>query len=434
MEVMLKAIYGNKMGWCVISHEDHEPKQDDQQAGVHRHVMIECCKPFDTKNPRFWDLKGTDGKVFHPHYETPKKKVAVLQYTIKDGNYIQFGTYKTKSSGDLPFDAQSYIESTERKKGYTTEILALEIKKGATIDELNDKYPAAVFRDKRKIEEYTQLCKDIDKRRKVKPQFPGFKVPVTVIQEDPHIIEEVMLDWIPVVDWINNNFLEARRPRQKQLWLWSKEPGLGKSWPFLIMLREFYDIYEWTAEEKQDAEIADADYIVFDDFTGYCTISQLKRLSQMYGTPLPIKMGKRIDFKKNVPLIITSNEPPEEVYKNSNKEHVKSLVDRFQVIEVTTKCNLQLKIVPTPPVPPTQVLPEPEPEPLPQPQPDNEVPEDKEDVSYDSEDEDNHLTNEMRGIHWMQAEEESSEDFEDLSVDSKMEWLRKHSKNLLSKK
>ena len=89
LEVMLtklKEIAGNNYGWCCISAEDHEERENDSNVGVHRHVMQEYnCKKFCTRNPRYWDIEY-NGKTYHPHFEKAQNKVKCLQYVIKDGN------------------------------------------------------------------------------------------------------------------------------------------------------------------------------------------------------------------------------------------------------------------------------------------------------------------------------------------------------------
>jgi len=254
---------------------------------------------------------------------------------------------------------------------------------------------------KRKIQEYVDFTREKKIRQTPKPKFPGFKA-----VRDPQ--------WQKVVDWINKNFMLPREKRQDQLWLWSAQPKLGKSWPFAIQLRDYFNIYEWTSEEKQDDTIKDAQYLLFDDFHGTCTVSMLKRLSQMYGTPVPIKLGKRCDFQQNVPLIITSNDDPEGVFHNTEPNHLNALKDRFTIIEVTTKCKLQLK----PPIEEVQILVPATPPPSP-PQDVMDDLGDKADISEMSDSDDD------------RNEDEHSEFSNEEYSKTKKAWFKKHKKNLI---
>nr|WAE43118.1 MAG: replication associated protein [Cressdnaviricota sp.] len=345
----LKLKYGEKYGWSVISAEDHEPREGDENIGVHRHVNSYCCKRFQTRTARFWDLKGPRDELhahtdqctpqlcnYHPNYKPmdakANTKADVLRYVIKDGTYIVDGMLK-----DAPFSVEAYLESVKTKGGYGFTYLATEIKAGKTLDELDEVIPGFIANHKRKVDDYIVFQQEKKERQRVRPPFPGFKIP-----EDPQ--------WAKVARWINLNFLQPREKRQKQLWLWSREPHLGKSWPFDVTLAPFYALYEWAPGPKQGKELLTCQYILFDDFSGGTTVRDLKRLSQMYGINQDIKFGTITRFDKNVPVIVTSNNMARDVYKNVGAGDVLSLEDRFDSIEVWTKCHLELND-PLPPLP-----------------------------------------------------------------------------------
>jgi len=327
MLIQLKEKYGHKYGWCVISAEDHEERENDANVGVHRHVMIECCKNFETENCKWWDLKYQD-KVFHPHFEPVKNKVKCLQYTIKDDDYIVDGTYK-----ELPFSIETYLEANgSKKQGYGFTYIANEIKKGKTLYELDDVIPGHVLNHKRKIEEYINFQEEKKLAQIKMPTFPGF------------LIEDRMpYDWKRIAEWANENFLKPRAPRQPQLWIWSREPEMGKTYPWAIIMRNYFKCYEWVYGNKQDKSILNADYILLDELKGGITVGELKSLSQMYGMNLDIKYGSITHWGKNVPLIVTSNRPPREIYTKQPNEEMVSLESRFFVINIDEPYHLKVK-------------------------------------------------------------------------------------------
>lgn len=343
----LKRIAGDRFGWAVISAEDHEERENDSNVGVHRHVMQEyTCKKFETRNPRFWDITY-EGKTYHPHFEKVKKKVDCLQYVIKDGNYITDGNYK-----EVPFSVDVYIKSTKTKGGYGFTYMANEIKSGKTLDDLDEICPGHVLHHKRKLEEYTQFQQEKKIRQTVKPKFPGFK------------LTNMPYDWVRVAEWANLNFLEKRKPRQPQLWLWSRQPEMGKTYPWAITLREYYNCYEWIYGPKQSKEMLTCDYILIDELKGGITVTELKSLSQMYGMNLDIKYERPQFFNKNVPLIITSNRPPREIYHKCNNEDMESLESRFIIIEIDEPCHLVVDEELEDTIPVTQILARSPPNPL----------------------------------------------------------------------
>lgn len=328
MVKQLKEKAGDKYGWIVISAEDHESKEGDENVGVHRHVMQEYCeKPYIT-DPAYWHIKW-DGKVYKTHYEAVKNKTKCLKYVIKDGNYIVDGEYKGS-----PFSVEAYLKSTETKKGYCFEFIATELKTGKTIKEINEMAPGFVCNHLAKLTNYKLQLQEWEMQSKVMPCFYGFED-----VEDPA--------WQQVVEWANLNFLKPREPRQDQLWLWGKNFGIGKSYPWLQILNNYFKMYIWESGQKQSMDFSpeNVDYIVLDEFKGQVTVTQLKTISQMYPFKVDRKYGGHVIFggKKNVPLIVTSNFSPEDAYPNVGKTDIDSLVDRFLVVEVKQKCFLKAK-------------------------------------------------------------------------------------------
>nr|WAE42224.1 MAG: replication associated protein [Cressdnaviricota sp.] len=384
----LKEKADDKYGWCVISAEDHEERVTDvtKHCGVHRHAMMEVTKVINIKDCKWWDITW-EGKVYHPHVEAAKTKVKCLQYVIKDGEYIVDGTYK-----ECPFTIDNYLEANKTKTAYGMTYIASELKKGKTIHDLNEVVPGHVLMHKRKIEDYTKLLEE--KKQKLvalsRPPFPGFKMP----HSEP---------WKKVVKWANKNFLEVREPRQKQLFLWSREPEMGKTFPWSNIMREYKTCYEWTYSGKQNAKLLEADYILIDELRGGITVGELKSLSQMYGMNLDLKYADITFWNKNIPLIVTSNRPPREIYHKCSTEDIESLESRFLIVEVQVACHLKVKKPPTVLYPPEEVLVPATPDPL----------EDKQDME-DERIEDEHS-------------EYSNEEY------SKKEWMKKHSKNLIRK-
>ena len=144
-----------------------------------------------------------------------------------------------------------------------------------------------------------------------------------------------------IAKWANDNFMKPRQPRQPQLWIWSRQPEMGKTYPWAIIMRKYFNCYEWIYGPKQGKEILSCDYILIDELKGGITITELKSLSQMYGMNLDIKYGAPTFFNKNVPLIITSNLPPSEIYHKCKKEDLESLESRFLIVNVDEACHLE---------------------------------------------------------------------------------------------
>nr|WAE43120.1 MAG: replication associated protein [Cressdnaviricota sp.] len=325
MQRQIKLKYAAKYGWSVICNEDHEPNAKDNNVGVHRHALIYAKSRFTTQNARFWDI-SYEGKTYHPHYEKLDKaentKVDVLKYVIEDGDYIVDGMLK-----DVPFTIEVYLESVGKKGSYGMTYVAKEIIKGTTMKELVETVPGFVINNKRKIVEFQQLIKEL--YPPVLPKFPGFKD-----------VPDAGQGWQEVVDWTEGNYLQPRTPKQKQLWLWSRTGNVGKSHPWLVTLMKYKRGYQWDYGDKQGSEILNCEYIVMDELKGAVTVHDLKVLTQMMGMPINIKYGNLVQWKLNVPLIVTANRPPHEVYAKVNRDDLTTLENRFEIIEVEDYCEM----------------------------------------------------------------------------------------------
>lgn len=67
--------------YYLISEEKHKDE------GLHIHCFFELKTSFDTSNVNYLDLQF-EGVDYHGNYQIGKKKNALIEYIIKDGNYI----------------------------------------------------------------------------------------------------------------------------------------------------------------------------------------------------------------------------------------------------------------------------------------------------------------------------------------------------------
>lgn len=339
----LKEKAGNKFGWHLIVSADHAENTTDENkhCGVHRHVHEEYSKKPDITNSRHWDIEW-NGKVYHPHVEKVVKRPKHIKYCLDQAtDRIVSGMLN-----GCPVDLDAILQSDEKKQSYGYHWVATQLKEGKSLDDIDDVAQAFVANNKRKLEDYQTFLEQKKERRIVRPMFGGFDDVI-----DPN--------WQQVVLWGNKNFYSGipgkmpnREPRQQQLLIVSKEHGLGKSYPWKFIIREYFQGYDWvTNGHKQSSSIKDCDFILMDEFKGGVTIHDLKELSQMYGVNVPIRYGQDIYFKKNVPLIITSHKTFDEIYtKPEDKDDVASLTSRFLVVHVDTPCYLHASEDVKPPI------------------------------------------------------------------------------------
>lgn len=306
---MAEALPDNPVKWVMLCHEDHAPLEEEEMVdhGVHIHIVFALTKRWKCPaDMEFFD--ALYGK--HPHIQVCRKPQHAIRYAGKDGD---FDTYNV--------DFEAICTALDTKKGYSFEAAANEIKKGTTLEQLWEIAPAFVLREKRKLEECISITESWKRNKIILPRFPGFQK--SSERTDPA--------WQVIIDWANKNFLKPRRKRQKQLWIWSKEFKIGKSWPWAVTLREYFRCYEWNKGDKQAKDLLTCQYILIDELTGGITVGTLKSLSQMMGMMVDIKYGDLTWWNLNVPCIVTSNKPPAEVYKNCAREDIESLESRFKI-------------------------------------------------------------------------------------------------------
>lgn len=324
MTYMEENLPNNPLKWVILSHEDHGPEEGEEDHGVHLHIVFGLTKRWKCPaDMLFFD--GVYGK--HPNIQVCRKPQKAIRYAGKDGDFDCFNV-----------DYEAVCLALDSKKGYSFEAAALHLKAGKTLEELDEISPAFVLREKRKLEDYIQLQEQWKRNKIILPKFPGFQ----------NSLDE---DWQKAVLWANKNFLLPRKHRQRQLWLWSSNFKIGKSYPWAIIMRKYYRCYEWCKGDKQAKDLLTCEYILIDELTGGITVGMLKSLSQMMGMTVDIKFGDITFWNKNVPLIVTSNKPPRDVFKNCAVEDVESLESRFKVVHVLPREFLKEKEVEAQPTP-----------------------------------------------------------------------------------
>lgn len=328
----LKKICGSKYNSSVICQEEHAPKKEscpgqdkDDYEGLHLHVYLYVRPRLHTRNERYFDLKGEDGKIFHAHIEPARNKEAVLRYiTMEDQDVLEDN-----------ISVKEYLISVKNHTKYGFKGAVEDIKDGKNILELwNDPEKAPfLLSHKRQIDDGYKLQSSLKTQEEVRPTFKGV------------LGKNVTGEWIYIVNWINHNFLKKRKFRQKQLWLWGKESGLGKSFFFLQMLPHYKKMYPWVKGDFQKEGIRTAEYILLDEYqAAVMTANDLKKLAQMGGEVIAnIKYENQYTLTQNIPLIVTSQRSIRETYHGCEECDWLALEKRFLEIHVEKGFRMKIK-------------------------------------------------------------------------------------------
>jgi len=313
---------------AIICIENHGPKATDkghetgEDPGRHIHTCFKLNKKMKIRRPDFFDnLFGEK----HGDIQTCRDYRACQIYCNKDGNVI------TKN-----VDIDAVVESTRTKKGVKHETVANFCrKKPRTIFEVDQKFPGYTIQHLSKIKDYL-ILQDARRSSELQPYY-GIDQAKTMMlgRDNPPLIQ--------LVSWLNENLNKPREYRQKQLWLHGKS-GVGKS-TLLSDISQYFNAYQVANEEKWWSGIdSTKQIIVFDEYTGYKTISDMKRLLDGSEFPMPQKYATLPFLKKrksmNIPIIICSNSTPEQIYhkvKEEKPQEFEPLLERITVIELTVK-------------------------------------------------------------------------------------------------
>jgi len=146
--IFLRSLLGEKFVGCRVAQELH--KDGDK----HLHAILvttgqQVCRP------TFFDYKG-----IHGNYQIARSIGRVTEYVSKCGNFLDEGDVsKLQHFARLNRNA-SGTRSQGRSSGVTKEI-AEAIDKGATLADITKKHPGFVLMNKRKIEDYISLSREL---------------------------------------------------------------------------------------------------------------------------------------------------------------------------------------------------------------------------------------------------------------------------------
>nr|WAE42239.1 MAG: replication associated protein [Cressdnaviricota sp.] len=338
-ETVLKFIkekLGDSYESAVICQEEHEPKEGDDNLGLHLHGYILLNKQKHIKNCRFFDIPMEEDqwyvnyqketiKAYHPNIQPVKSKAAVLKYVTK---------YDMEVLCDN-FDVAAYLESVETKKGYTFHIAAKDVLAGKSIEEmfLDEGSSGFVLNHKRKLEEIMPLVHKIN--HQVIP-FPGLPIDGDILLCEKRIKYYTLL----------NEFMRRKVGYGDKHIFVSGPTKTGKSSVICEKLTEWFTVYSWCYDnDKQDPEIANADIILIDEFAGQIKVTELIKLLDMAKTTkFCTRYGGFVKLKDNVHVIITAQLKLKNTYTGVheiNRERYNALRRRLTCVSLSTQYPLK---------------------------------------------------------------------------------------------
>lgn len=317
---------GNKLRFAVISAELH------LDGSPHRHLYLQFREVFRLSNATRFDFLTGQHCNIQKVGKTHSDQVRACRYVMKDKEFVLLNI--TQAELDLELEMKS---SGGTKVTPSAEIVNA-LRAGTTVSTVLKNFPAQGLLNLKKIQDYANFLAGEKLKIKTK-RFKEMK-----IKENRTFLTRPQ-DVAPlqqVCDWFNQNIFKDDRPiRTPQLWLYGP-PGIGKS-SLIAQLSECLKLYLVPAEDWDCGYEDDLDLAVLDEFTGYKTLYWMNRF--LDGSQMPLKkkgMAATAIKTKNIPVLVLSNNTPQDVYKEAASKGLAALDalagpnGRVLVIEIGT--------------------------------------------------------------------------------------------------
>ncbi len=292
-----------KPKFAIVSVEQHK------DGTPHLHAVIKMKKrrriPAEV-------LDGLTGK--HGNYQSARNLLKVISYVVKGNEFVAFG-----------INVPAYLAKSIRHKSTKRKIsdtVAVKLREGSSLEDIDDLLPGYFMLNKRKIQEYFSWV-SLKRQRKSKLAWVGIPIGTRYA-----FVEEQL-----IMMWLVDNIKKKREFKQKQLWIYGSI-GTGKT-SLVLWLEKYLSIY-WIPHESFDDRYLDGRYdlAVCDEFKGTRMITWMNEFVQG-GTMTLRKKGSQGMKHDNLPVIILSNYSIQESYSEKVSDYAKtSLKARFKEVSI----------------------------------------------------------------------------------------------------
>jgi hypothetical protein len=293
----IKRYFGDNLEHVVVCQENH--KTGDK----HLHVLAKLKEKVNFKNPRWADV--FTGK--HGRYEGVRSHAKTLKYVVKEGNFVHYGISEE--------EIHKIIDGGLSVKWATA---WKYLKEGKSIAEICDLQP--------------QLYVPYIQKLRV-AQLEACNLGALV--SSSMSVRSETTKAMQIAGWLNLWFeadcrVKSNPLRTKQLWLWGPH-GVGKS-TFAAALQERVRTFlPEPFEDFYDGFSSTFDLILYDEFTGRTPVTRMNTLADGHRTKLRQK-GSQVIKTRNIPLIVLSNYPPEEIYPDDRSRT--AMISRFLIVHI----------------------------------------------------------------------------------------------------
>lgn len=281
-------------------------QEKHQDGSLHLHCLLWLDGKANFKNARFADLRG-ESTVYHGKYEAMKKERESVLYVMKEDKSILT-------------DSMEFIEKISNGKKRKMDEIAQALMDGQDLKTIAMEHPGIVALHKTKLLDFQKWILS----ENWKPS------PWTRI-----MTENLTGSTCAILRWIGLNLFEQTRPlRTKNIYIHGPG-GTGKS-SLISYIEERLKTYKPTPQVKWWDGFNDTfELIVFDEFNGQWPLTEMNKILDGQRMIIPQRNG---DFFKtqNIPVIICSNYPLEDIYTNVNRLAWSAFASRLSTIYIDT--------------------------------------------------------------------------------------------------
>lgn len=270
----------DNVSYVCVAEEEHE------DGTPHLHAVVCLKKPCDVRNVATLDAVG--GK--HGNYQSARNVKDVYTYVRKGSKFVEHGV-----------PPQICI-------GKKSDAIAQSIKRGETLDSVEEMDPGYFMSNLTKIQQYHQWTQV--KKLRLAPSLP------------PYVIRQ----------WKTTFEIGMERVfKQKQYYLYGP-PNTGKTSFILDLMQQGYRGFQIPLNNDFTMYNDESyDFCYLDEFKGQLPMTFLNEFLQGSPMCLNCKFGMR-QKKKNLPTFILSNFDLYSAYKNSEKTAVDTLACRLEIV------------------------------------------------------------------------------------------------------
>ncbi len=277
-----------------------------KDGGLHIHVYICNMSGFVINDVKYFDFQN-----IHPNIRSVRSMKKCIRYVSKDGKYLLYGiseaeldAYRQVQSSVLVESAKAIAFDPALYDSIISENPELMVKYGSGLHRL-----------------YNWACRN--KVRLSRTPKPFDSVSLTNAQSDINAINT----------WLSSNLCRVRKRKQLQLYLYSADPNVGKTY-LVDVLYKYYRLHYPPVDCCFDDLYQDGvyDLIIFDDYNhAYKKVSWLNKYLE--GQRMFVDQKGSGLLKNHVlPIIMLSNTSIDDLYCRVSANILRTLKARLQIV------------------------------------------------------------------------------------------------------